>query len=62
MIRVIETQIVICDKCGKTIAIPKWQDVSRYGWCVPPDGAFQWCPKCLKLYKQKRFEEAQSNG
>jgi len=57
-IRCINVVQVVCDLCGKTIFLERWQDAAKLGWCAPCDGMFQWCPKCLEKERAKMFAEA----
>ena len=57
-IKCIQLVQVICDDCGKSIMLDKWQDASKLGWAAPIDGAFQRCPECSKKYINKFFQEA----
>lgn len=57
-IKCIQLVQVICDDCGKSIMLEKWQDARKLDWAAPIDGAFQRCPECSKKYKDKIFQEA----
>jgi len=57
-IKCIQLTQVICDGCGTSIFIKKWQDARKLDWTAPIDGAFQKCPECTKKYTDKIFREA----
>ena len=49
---------VICDRCGKSIMLMRWQDATKLGWAAPIDGAVQHCPDCNEQHRSKLFAEA----
>ena len=57
-IKCINLAQVICDDCGKSILLEKWQEAAKLGWAAPIDGAFQRCPVCSEKYIEKIFREA----
>jgi len=57
MIKCLQLIQVICDDCGTSIMLDKWQDAAKLEWTVPIDGAFQKCPKCTKKYISEVFRE-----
>jgi len=37
--------------------LENYRDADKLGWCIPIDGAFQKCPDCKKVYKEKLSRE-----
>lgn len=50
---------ITCDHCKKVwIIVPTpyaegIEDARNTGWTIPNDGAFQWCPECMRLHKER---------
>lgn len=58
MIKCLQLIQVICDDCGTSIMLKRWQDATKLGWAAPIDGAFQKCPRCAKKYIGMIFQQA----